>query len=630
MSKCIFALYVLCSCFSLHAQSKIDSLKAELEKEIPDTSRVKTLQSLARYVGRVSLDTSIIVAHEAEALSQKIKWKKGISESYYQLARLYSTISVLDTAIIFYDKGIEIAKEIGDQKRMADNYYYKANAISNQDDYKKSIPHYQEALKIYHEIGAEEVIMRCNINYAWVLSESGDLTPAAELLYNSIRIAEKLGAERSIFNARHELGYIELTLGNTDDALKTFTDNLKLAEKLDIPYKKSVAYGDLGMIYSKLKKYELALEYDKLDLQTQLESGNKKDLPLIYNNIGINYIELKDYRKAIEYFKQSQNIEVQHRDNYNKVLSEVNLGIANAGLGNYELASSYFKTSLDNSLKMNNPELIEISRKSMIEAAKESRDYKTAFEQSTLLDQYQDSLYSLEKQSQFKEIETKFETEKKEKEIIVLEKNAEISQIKQTRLWVTMLSSLLLGGFGIFYFWNKRKTDKKLLLHENEIEKQKRLNVELENERLNLDLEYKKQELAAKVLTLCKKNEFLASLEQEVKKLSEDQSNMSSHSSSRLSRLINQDIDSESEWEEFLQSFTDIHQGFLKNIQSNHPNLSKNELRLCCLLKMNLSSKDISNMLNISAAGIKKARYRLRKKLEMNTEDSLEGYLIAY
>ena len=102
------------------------------------------------------------------------------------------------------------------------------------------------------------------------------------------------------------------------------------------------------------------------------------------------------------------------------------------------------------------------------------------------------------------------------------------------------------------------------------------------------------------------------------------------HSSQRISHTIQRDIAQEGEWDEFLQTFTAVHQSFIPSLRAEYDNLTKNELRLACLLKMNLSSKEISSMLNVSNEGVKKARYRLRKKLNLATGQNLSKFILEY
>jgi len=93
---------------------------------------------------------------------------------------------------------------------------------------------------------------------------------------------------------------------------------------------------------------------------------------------------------------------------------------------------------------------------------------------------------------------------------------------------------------------------------------------------------------------------------------------------------INFDLKDEENWEHFTQYFEKVHTDFTKTVLKQFPNITPNELRLMALLKMNLTSKEIANMLNITADGVKKARQRLRKKMELTPEDSLEALVTSF
>ncbi|MEM7382317.1 MAG: LuxR C-terminal-related transcriptional regulator, partial [Bacteroidota bacterium] len=97
----------------------------------------------------------------------------------------------------------------------------------------------------------------------------------------------------------------------------------------------------------------------------------------------------------------------------------------------------------------------------------------------------------------------------------------------------------------------------------------------------------------------------------------------------QLIRSINFDLQNDNNWKNFSRYFEEVHKDFNSNVKAKYPELTSNELRLLALLKMNLSSKEIANILNISPNGIKKARYRLRKKLDISTEESLQDLVIS-
>jgi DNA-binding CsgD family transcriptional regulator len=89
-------------------------------------------------------------------------------------------------------------------------------------------------------------------------------------------------------------------------------------------------------------------------------------------------------------------------------------------------------------------------------------------------------------------------------------------------------------------------------------------------------------------------------------------------------------VQDDEQWEQFATEFSNLNQGFLDKLTAIYGSFSKSEIRLISLLKMSLSSKDIADTLNISDAGIKKARYRLRKKLKLESEEDIQAYLISF
>ena len=156
-------------------------------------------------------------------------------------------------------------------------------------------------------------------------------------------------------------------------------------------------------------------------------------------------------------------------------------------------------------------------------------------------------------------------------------------------------------------------------------QRSKRHKVEKEN--AQAELEYKTKELTTHALHLAKKNEVLNDLKQKAKVLKADANADPGYQ--MLIQTINFDLQDDNNWENFSRYFEEVHKDFNTNAQLQFPNITANDLRLMALMKMNLTSKEIANILNISSDGIKKARQRLRKKMGLNSNDSLETIIIA-
>ena len=123
-------------------------------------------------------------------------------------------------------------------------------------------------------------------------------------------------------------------------------------------------------------------------------------------------------------------------------------------------------------------------------------------------------------------------------------------------------------------------------------------------------------------MSIIKKNEFLNSIKDKLKKSDENPQIKS------VIRTIDRNINNVDDWKFFENAFNNADKDFLKNVKEKHPDLSANDLRLCAYLRLNLSSKEIAPLLNISVRSVEVKRYRLRKKMNLAHEAGLTEYII--
>jgi len=153
--------------------------------------------------------------------------------------------------------------------------------------------------------------------------------------------------------------------------------------------------------------------------------------------------------------------------------------------------------------------------------------------------------------------------------------------------------------------------------------------VHLKNEKLMADMDHKNKELATSTFHIIQKNKFLNALKQELSKLSQSaKSEFVEKELKKISRKIDRDIQHDKSWEVFDRYFDEVHQEFLKRLRELHPGLTPSELRLCAYLRMNISTKEIAPLMNISIRGVEISRYRLRKKLELDRNANLTEYIM--
>lgn len=186
----------------------------------------------------------------------------------------------------------------------------------------------------------------------------------------------------------------------------------------------------------------------------------------------------------------------------------------------------------------------------------------------------------------------------------------------------------------IVYQSVKKKKDRVIeqqrIAHQAEIEQQEKKIIELEKEQLEAELRFKSKELSGVVMTNIAHQEFLNSLKEEIQqqKLS---GQYTRKNLDKLLALVNNNIVSDEEsWNMFQANFDRIHENFFRNLKQQYPDLTSGDLRFCALLRLNLPTKEIAKLLNISIRGVDAARYRLRKKFNLPQEDSLTDFMINF
>ena len=155
-----------------------------------------------------------------------------------------------------------------------------------------------------------------------------------------------------------------------------------------------------------------------------------------------------------------------------------------------------------------------------------------------------------------------------------------------------------------------------------EIEKKQALMV-IENEKLSQDIDGKNRELAISTMSMIKKNQFLSKIKKDLKQVD------STQKASSVINIIDRHLNNQDDWKFFEEAFNNADKDFLKKVKNYHPSLTNNDLRLCAYLRLNLSSKDIAPLLNISLSSVEIKRYRLRKKMNLSRNEGLTDHLLS-
>ena len=187
-----------------------------------------------------------------------------------------------------------------------------------------------------------------------------------------------------------------------------------------------------------------------------------------------------------------------------------------------------------------------------------------------------------------------------------------------------LLVMLVINRLFVQYYKNQRNRlieDNKKQIELTQLESSQEI-MKLKNDRLKSELESKNRELATTAMSLINKNELLQGIKNDLLQLEDTASRK------EVARVIDKNLSNNSDWEFFKEAFNNADKDFLSKMKNKHPELTANDLKFCAFLRLNLSSKEIAPLLNISVRSVEIKRYRLRKKMNLEHSVNLIDYIL--
>ena len=166
----------------------------------------------------------------------------------------------------------------------------------------------------------------------------------------------------------------------------------------------------------------------------------------------------------------------------------------------------------------------------------------------------------------------------------------------------------------------------------NEVERQKEKELlRLEEDKMKSELRHLNNLLAASTMNLVVKNEFIETIKEKLKEVNRKGKNRETKQAlEQIVKEIDTTLRLQEDWEQFEYHFDQVHGDFLARLRDKFQDLTPNEQKLCAFLRLNLNTKDIANLMGISLRGVEVARYRLRKKLDLDKRQNLSKFILDY
>lgn len=547
---------------------------------------------------------------------------------YYDLATVYKKTQI-DSSIYYAKKSYDLANSNFDKPATAKSAAILGDYFIEKNQFNEAKLYYSIYLKYLNKENHLLDYCQTKMIIANIESVQNNYTQALTLYYECLEEAKTNKLDVLIPHLYNNLGNLYFEIGDYKDAKEYFTvANKKFRAEKD-SYNVALTISNISNIHTKLDETDEAIK-GYLEVSTLFSSnGNWEDLVYTYHSLAEIYISKNQNGKAKEYITKAIDIIRENENKPSSYLGPISFYKAKIYATAAELAfesnkndeaitfaHKSLKLSYHNSYKKN---IYENARTLNRIYDKQNR-VDSALYYSKIYIKYSEEYnneYDLKKVVQLK-MQYKFDDILKAKAIIEIKEQAENKRIQLIYLGISVFTILGIIIMILLYRNQKVKTAKIILTKEK---------LELEKASLDQDIEYKKKELASKMIYVLEKNEFIIFIG---KKLMDLKPNLSTENQIIVQQVINEMRQNSSTkiWDEFEIRFKEVHAAFYDNLNALHPDLTPNEIKICAFLRLNMSTKEISAITHQSIKSINMARFRLRKKLNIETEDNLISYLI--
>jgi tetratricopeptide (TPR) repeat protein len=417
-------------------------------------------------------------------------------------------------------------------------------------------------------------------------------------------------------------------------ALKTFQKALDIYKKINNRKGIADSYGFIGQTYEKNNDHKQAFEFQNLALREFKKVEDQTGIAKIYENLGSIYEDKLQLDSALKFFMLALQLNIINNNQMAQIEIINNVGDVYRKTERYKEALIYTHKAAVLAKKLNEPYQLASAYRDLSKSFDLMGRYDSAYHYSEAGRDIFISIFSEDNKKQLLLLQTLFEIEQKDNAISQYQKDKKINGII-TIAAILIIILLISLGFSIISRQRlKIKNEKKLNDQNNNLfNAQKQAmeadlhNKHLKEEKLKGELELKSKELTSHTLHLIQKNQLLEELKNKLNAMVKDDKRDQRKELKQLISLISFNSNQDKNWDDFRIIFERVHEHFFDSLKKHSNTLTSSDFRLVALLKMNLSSADISTLLGISQDSLRISRYRLRKKLNLAEGENLSSFI---
>ena len=383
-----------------------------------------------------------------------------------------------------------------------------------------------------------------------------------------------------------------------------------------------LAYSSIGIAYEHLHMTDSAGYYYSKALEAQLGAKNFAYLPGAFVKAADLELQKGNQAKSLSLYTRALQVADSTANHQAQAVALLGMGKWSLAFGKKDNAEAWYKKAIAVAAPLSDKTFYLLCMDQLLELKKRQGSFEEALHYHGAIDSLKKRLEADDKSRLVKSLEIQFHVAEKDRKLVLLQKEKDITRLHNYLLWGTVTLVILIAAGVIGFLRRINSRDKLLLQTKGELflaleEQKKTRELYLHNE-----LEHKESQLSAMALQMYHKNELM----QQMKQQAEQDSKTSGDDS--LSKLLNKEMNYDKKWSDFNLYFESVNKNFYSRLKQNYPDISPNDLKICALIKLNLSIKEMAGILNISPDSVKTARYRLRKKLQLGSEENLTEFMI--
>jgi len=473
-----FLLFTLFTTFSdcIFAQTNIDSLILIAETSESDSTVNQAMLDICWALKASEPDRAIQYGEKALTMARENKNKEFEAFALKNIATVHLYLSNYDKSENFYLAAIKIFLVINHHKGLSGCYNNLGLVLELKGEFEQALSYYQNSLKINENIDNKSGIASSLTNIGNILQKQGNYRSSIEYYVKVLKIREELNEKIGIADAYNNIGSLYEKQDAFEEAIKNYQKALVLYIEIDEKLKSAIVLHNMGNILSQQKQYLSALEYYNQALKIREEYGEKRGIASTLRNIGEVFQAQKKYKQAYENFTKSTEIYKEIGNKYGIIETKISTSEYYLAIKEYSQAIKLVESLIKNEELL--PNDLKQTYLILSKAYAKNNNFQKAYNYQELFLTLKDSLGNEENMKKILQIQLKFEFDKKQKEVEIIQEKQRLSNIVMLNnrklvilVLIICLIAFLLIGLLIYRSYRIKKQDNLILeLQKKEIQ----------------------------------------------------------------------------------------------------------------------------------------------------------------